>query len=190
MIERLKTWDTELFLYLNSKHSAFWDVVMYYASEKFLWIPLYVLFLYLIYRFYGNRVILVAILAGLLITATDQISVHLFKNVFERLRPCHNPEIQHMVHIVRGHCGGKYSFYSGHATSHFAIATYINYFLGNKMRFFTPLIFLWAALIAYSRVYLGVHYPGDILAGALAGVILALIFASLYKRIRPLVYRT
>ena len=152
---------------------------MYWLSDKFIWIPLYLLFVYLMIRSYRWRAVIVLLFAGALVTMSDQISVHFFKEVFERLRPCHDPEIGHLVHLVKDKCGGRYSFVSSHATNHFAIAVFLALVLGKKYRFFTPLILFWAAIVAYSRVYLGVHYPADIVVGALVGAILGWVMGRL-----------
>jgi undecaprenyl-diphosphatase len=177
MFESLNSIDTDLFLAINGAHSAFFDFVMFWVSERFIWIPLYLFFAWLLYKNYGKKSWLLILAAGLIIVFTDQTSVYLFKNVFHRLRPCHEPSLAGMVHLVKDHCGGKYGFISSHAANSFGLAVYLSLLLGKRIRSFTPLIILWALLICYSRVYLGVHYPGDILIGAIWG---AGIGASLY----------
>jgi len=155
--------DRTLFLFLNGLHSPFWDQVMWWISDRFIWLP---------------QVIVILLLTALLITMSDQGSVHLFKEVFKRLRPCHNPGISHLVHIVRGHCGGQYGFVSSHAANSFAVASYSLLLIRN--RYYTISIIFWALLVSYSRTYLGVHYPGDILGGAILGIVLGYIIYRLF----------
>lgn len=173
MIETLRQLDQDLFLFLNGIHSPFWDEVMYWISDKYFWFPMYALLIALIIIKEKRRAIPILIGIALVITLADQLSVHMFKEVFERFRPC-RPEspIHEMVHTVKGHCGGKYGFISSHATNAFAAAVFLWKVLAKYYRFFTPLIFVWAALVSYSRVYLGVHYMGDILGGAIFGALL------------------
>lgn len=178
MLEFLDHIDRIIFLFLNGLHSPFWDQVMWWISGRFNWIPLYLLITgYLIYR-YKWKVIVILLLVALLITLSDQGSVHLFKMVFKRLRPCHNSEISQLVHIVRNHCGGMYGFVSSHAANSFAVASYSILLIRNK--YYTMFIILWAALVSYSRIYLGVHYPGDILGGAILGLFLGYIVYRLF----------
>jgi len=181
MLETFQYLDTQLFLFLNGLHNGFWDFVMYWLSNIFIWIPLYIYLLYLIYKHYKKNFLLILLAFVLLVSASDLISVHLFKNVFMRLRPCHNPELEGLVHLVKGHCGGQYGFISSHATNHFAIATFFSFLLGHRIKYFSPLIFIWAAVIAYSRIYLGVHYPGDVIAGAIAGSLIGFTIWHLLK---------
>jgi undecaprenyl-diphosphatase len=178
MLDFLDHIDRIIFLFLNGLHSTFWDQVMWWISERFIWLPLYLLITgYLIYR-YKWKIIVILILVALLITMSDQGSVHLFKEVFKRLRPCHNPEISHLVHIVKGHCGGKYGFVSSHAANSFAVASYSLLLIRN--RYYTIFIICWALLVSYSRIYLGVHYPGDILGGAILGIVLGYVVYRLF----------
>lgn len=173
MIETLLQWDKGLFLVLNSFHNEFWDVVMFNISNKFMWIPLYLLFFYWVIRFYKKEAVWIILSLMVVIAVSDLVSVHGFKNVFLRLRPCHDPQLAGLVHIVRDKCGGQYGFYSSHATNHFAVAVFFALVFNGRFLYFTPLILLWAAIIAYSRIYLGVHFPLDVLAGSVMGSLIA-----------------
>jgi undecaprenyl-diphosphatase len=130
---------------------------------------------------YKWRTLYVVLFIGLLFLFADQISVQLFKNVFERLRPCHNPEITSIVHIINGHCGGRFGFVSSHASNSFALAIFVGLFLRNHYRFIFPAMAFWAALVSYSRVYVGVHYPADIIGGAILGTAVAVFVYYLMK---------
>ncbi len=180
MLDTVKHLDTELFLFLNQFHSAFWDKIMWQISDKLIWVPLYVLIIgYIIWKFKKKSVwIILTIL--LLITLSDQLSVQLFKNIFHRLRPCHNPSISEYIHLVNNYCGGKYGFVSSHAANTFALATFLSFLFKNKV--IILLIFLWALIVSYSRIYLGVHFPGDIICGAMLGFILAFLSYYILKR--------
>lgn len=181
MLEYIQQLDVELFLYLNGLHSNFWDVVMYWFSEEITWIPLYAVLLFGLYKKYGWKALLPVIVGvTLTITLTDQLSVKAFKEVFVRYRPCHNLEIQHLVHLVKNHCGGQYGFVSSHAANTFGLASFLCLlFSNNKLGLG---LFIWAMAVAYSRIYLGVHYPADILGGALLGISLG-SFTGIFTKI-------
>lgn len=154
---------------------------MYWASHKLFWIPLYLFFFYLALKKTGKQVWLVALATGLLIFLSDKISVHAFKNVFQRLRPCHELLIQANVHLQNGYCGSMYGFVSSHAANTFALAAFLSLLFQNRYKNFTLLVFLWAFFVSYSRIYNGVHYPGDILAGALLGTGIGITVYKLYQ---------
>jgi undecaprenyl-diphosphatase len=167
MIDFLNNLDTQLFLFLNGLHSEFWDPIMWWVSGKKEWIPLYLLILgWLVYRFKWRVLYLIPFIV-LLIVLSDQISV-LIKNTVQRFRPTHDSEIGNLVNILNNYRGGKYGFVSSHAANSFALATFTALILKN--RWFTLFIFFWSAVVSYSRIYLGVHYPGDILFGAMLGI--------------------
>ena len=178
-IENIIQTDIDFFLFLNQFHNPFFDVLMTFVSGKFSWIPLYLFILFLIFKnfkFKKGLVIFLSII--LLIALSDQTSVFLFKFTFLRLRPCFNPEISDMVHVVNMP-GGKYGFISSHASNGFALAFFTLLIFKNKI--YTVLILSWASLVAYSRIYLGVHYPADVSAGALWGCFLAYLFFILLR---------
>ncbi len=180
MIEALLRYDEQLFRLINGWHSPFWDQVMWLVSAKLTWVPLYLFILVWLYRRQRHRYWLLLLFIVLLVTVTDQVSVQLFKKVFMRLRPCHQEGLAATVHLVKGHCGGLYSFVSSHATNMFGVATFTALLLRNRL--YTFLIFFWAALGAYSRIYLGVHFPGDVAGGALLGIILGWLVWGAYRR--------
>lgn len=178
MIDRLDQFDKSLFIFLNSLHCTFLDGVMWWISGNTSWIFLYVLILAWLIKLFKWKMLVVILVVALTVILTDQLSVHLFKEVFKRLRPCHNQELIPLVHLVKNHCGGAYGFISSHAANTFGIAMLTSGLVKNK--FYSWFIFFWAAVVSYSRIYLGVHYPGDIAAGALFGILLGWTTLLLY----------
>ena len=179
MLETLNQIDTWLFLLLNGLHTSFLDFVMVWLSDRFVWIPFYAVLVYLLIRQYKWRTLVILLLVALAITTSDQITWHL-KNYFERPRPCHAEALLGLVHTVNGSCGGQYGFMSGHAANVFALALLLIPFFKSRYRYFPLFIIVWAAVVSYSRIYLGVHYPGDILVGALLGASIGFGYSRIY----------
>jgi undecaprenyl-diphosphatase len=176
MIELLKAIDTKLFFFFNGNHTAFMDSVMAAVGDKYTWIPFYLVLFFFVWRRTKRRAWQVALAVGVLIALSDQISVHLFKETFQRYRPCHNLLLKDKVHVLNGYCGGLYGFVSSHAANTFALTTFLIFFFRNK--YFALFMYLWAAFVSYSRVYAGVHYPFDIVGGMVLGIFLG---AFVYK---------
>jgi undecaprenyl-diphosphatase len=172
----LEHYDQQLLLFLNSHHTPFWDAVMYAISGKLIWAPLYLAILVYLGITYKRKFWVILLFVIVAVTLADQISAHVFKGLFQRLRPCHDPALEGMVHLVKGECGGLYGFVSSHAANSFNVALFSLMFI--RRRWYTISILIWAAVIGYSRIYLGVHYPGDVICGAILG---ALIGWGVYK---------
>lgn len=181
MLHHLEKLDIRATLFLNGLHSPLFDGLMMWCTYALNWLPFYVLLLALLIKHYRRQTIIIILFTAVLITITDQVSLHLFKNMFMRLRPCSNPHIMNMVHIVNDYRSGAYSFTSSHATNFFGIAIFFIGLLGKKVKYFTPLILLFVSFIAYTRIYLGVHFVGDVIAGALVGSIIGYLMQLLYK---------
>ncbi|MDR0769573.1 MAG: phosphatase PAP2 family protein [Dysgonamonadaceae bacterium] len=176
-------WDTDLFLLLNSLHTDFFDTLMWYASATRTWIPLYLLMLLWMYRKLGwRRFLLMALGLALCVLLADRISSGVFKPLFARLRPTH--ALGDMVHVVREYRGGRYGFLSSHAANMFAIAVYS--LLVMRRTYFTVFMLIFALFVSYTRIYLGVHYPLDIICGGLLGAGIGWGVATLYQLAKKL----
>jgi len=177
-INSLVHFDQELFLQLNGAHVPWLDNVMYWVTYKFTWIPMYLVLILLTVKAEGKKSIAILITVLVAVIIADKITSGLMKPYFARYRPCHEPLLAGLVHEVAG-CGGSFGFASSHASTSFAVAMVWFSLLKDKVKYMWLILF-WAALYSYSRVYVGVHYPGDILVGALVGILAAMVCVRLY----------
>lgn len=181
LLQLLNQWDTDLLLAINGWHNGYWDTFMYAFSGKWVWVPMYAALVYVLARNLPWRTTLWCLVGvALCITFADQVGASLIRPWAERLRPA-NPEnpISDLVHIVNGYRGGRYGFPSCHAANTFGLAFYLMLVVRRKA--LTGLLVAWALVTCYSRAYLGVHYPGDLLSGALLGLAGAALCYTLFR---------
>ncbi len=172
--------DKELFLYLNTLGTTTWDRFWVFMSERSYWIPFYLLLLYLLIRNFGWRKTgLVLGLTLLMVLFTDQIT-NLLKDGVQRPRPCFTPEFEGVMRGVGCERRGRFGFTSAHASNHFAIALFLGLVFRNRYKWMLLFLLIWAALISYSRIYLGVHFPLDVIVGGAMGIALGFGFYRLF----------
>lgn len=181
MIEYLNSLDTQLFLYLNGLHNSFFDPIMYWFSHKLIWIPMYLLIAFFILKKYKMQGVVMLIFIGVLIALCDQTASNLIKNTVQRLRPSHEPTLAGLIHLSKAGAGGLYGFVSSHAANAFGLATFLGFVLDNRFKILKYWLFTWAILVSYSRIYNGVHYPGDVIVAGVIGALLGWAMAVLYK---------
>jgi len=180
MLQELLQLDKDFFIYLNGLGTPQWDNLFQFISHKLSAVPLYIFLLILSYQKFGlKRTLVLLISVALLITVTDQLS-NFFKYGVARLRPCHDPEIVPVMRLVKSYCGGQYGYFSAHAANAFAIAVFFGSILNSTIKYIGVFLVLWAALVAYSRIYLGVHFPLDIITGAVIGSLFGWLFVKLF----------
>lgn len=178
MIEQLLKYDTELFLFLNNLGSEHWDLLWQIITNKLTFIPLYAVMLYLVYKNYGLKgMFIIIFLAVLMIIFTDQLA-NLFKHGFKRPRPCQVESLQSVMRHVVENCG-RYGYFSGHAVNSMATAVFLGLLLKDKFKNLQFILLFWASIVGYSRIYVGVHYPLDVLTGMFFGGIIGWIFYRL-----------
>jgi undecaprenyl-diphosphatase len=179
-MDQLISLDQEIFLLLNNLHISWLDPIVFWATKTITWIPLYAFLIYLFINQFKSKAVLVLLFVGVSIFITDRTTSGFMKPYFERLRPSHEPALDGQVHLVNGDKGGLYGFASSHAANSFGIAMFVWLVLRNRFSK-VAWIFAWAFLFSYTRIYLGVHYPGDILVGTLIGVLAGIIAYSGYR---------
>lgn len=183
-MDALQLWDQELFLWLNGLGSEPFDAFWMTVTNKRYTIGFYAILTAVMSKRLGWKNTLWMLLTiALLITFTDQIT-NLFKDGFKRLRPCHEVGLTDIMRQVKPGCGGKYGYFSGHASNSFAMATFFVVLFARHLKWLRWL-FLVAALVAYSRIYIGVHYPLDVISGTCFGILGGWLFAKLYLRFIP-----
>jgi undecaprenyl-diphosphatase len=166
---------------------------MYWASNRFIWIPFYALLLFFVVKIFGRKTYIILVLVAAMITVSDQVSSSLVKNAVLRLRPCHDPAIQEKVHLVNGICGGKYGYFSSHASNSWSLAIFLILIFRKSMpvkgvssdgiiRLTTIFLLTYAIVVSYSRIYLGIHYPFDVFSGMAFGSMIGFIFANIFYR--------
>ena len=187
LVEQILPYERETFLWLNEFHNSFWDSFMWMYSGKATWIPLVLVGLgVFFYKTKWKQGVLLLLCMVLLGALCDQLSAGIIKPIFERLRPSHHPDFKDYVTIVNDYRGGRFGFISAHAANGFGIATFLSFLF--KYRRFTVVIFLWATLTCYSRIYLGVHFISDVIGGMMLGTLVGFLIYLLfqYGRVRLL----
>lgn len=184
MLEKILDYERSLFFALNGSDSAFLDHFMWLYSGKAVWLPLaFFIIVVLVYKKDWRESLLILLSIALVVTLCDQFASHLIKPMFTRFRPTHHPDFMNEVQTVFNYRGGRYGFISSHAANAFGFAMYMA-LLFRYRPIFTWTIFVWAAITAYTRIYLGVHFISDIIPGALVGIFFGYVVYLIYSKVR------
>ncbi len=182
-------WDEKGLLLINCHHNLFWDKIMWFASGETSWYPFYFLLALLLISYFRKKSWLLLLLIIPLVICTDQLSSTIIKGMEIRYRPSHISGIQNLLHYVNNYHGGLYGFVSGHATNVSGFAVYLTLITKQKINWLPYLLFPWALFVCYSRVYLGVHFPGDVIGGLFFGSFTGWMFALIYQQLELQFYK-
>jgi undecaprenyl-diphosphatase len=182
VFETLVNIDWGLFKAINGLHSEFWDTIMWWFTEKITWVPLYIFLAVLLYRKFGRLGLIMIAFSALLILISDQTS-GMLKDLFQRERPCHNDALAFDIHLVRERCGGLYGFVSSHAANTMALAVYVLLLTKARFRWVNRILLFYVLVVSYSRVYMGNHFPADIVGGWMIGIFAAFITYYFYRSV-------
>ncbi|MCB9033324.1 MAG: phosphatase PAP2 family protein [Chitinophagales bacterium] len=181
MLDTLQLLDKKLFTLINSSCSnSFFDLIMPIIRNRYTWVPVYLFIFYSLIKQHKSKSIYFITYLALCFAITDFTNYYILKPFFHRLRPCHNEMLY--VNLVLNHCGGKWSFPSSHAANHMAISAALIYMNISKNIFIKALILDWALLVGFAQIYVGVHYPFDILVGFSYGLFIASILYLVFRR--------
>lgn len=181
LIESLKQFDTKVFLMINGNHNVFFDTLMYWASDKLFWIPFYAILLLFLIRIYKKFSIYIVIAIAVTITLCDQTASGLIKNFAKRLRPSHEPSLIPLIHLSKAGAGGNFGFVSSHSANAFGLITFLFFLLPSRYNWLKIILLFWALFVSYSRIYNGVHYPFDVIGGAIVGIVSGSLIWILFK---------
>ena len=182
ILEWLKRLDVELLLAMNGSESLFWDGVMKVITSTWVWLPMFVVLFCILIRNNTLKSFFLTLAAiALTVTLCDQVASGICKPLFERFRPTQDPYVMYLIDIVDGYRGGRFGFISSHAANTFGVAVFLSCLFRSAP--VSVLMYVWALLSSYSRIYLGVHYPGDILCGCLCGCLIGWLMFLLYRRL-------
>lgn len=173
--------DKDLFLYLNNLGDSSWDGFWKFVSYRFSWIPFYAFLLFLIWKNFGwKKTLVILVLTALMIVAADQLT-NILKSNIKRLRPCFTEGFEGLIRPVGCERSGQYGFTSAHSANHFALAIFLGLIFRSRIKWLIYFLLIWAAVVAYSRIYLGVHFPLDIICGGIMGILFGLVAYKLYN---------
>ncbi len=182
MLDKLSQLDTNLLIYLNNLGTESWDGFWLQFTEKITHLPFMLVMAFLLFKLLGTKRFVVSLLViTIMITATDQLT-NLAKYGFQRPRPCRVPELEGFIRYIAKNCG-RYGYFSGHSSNSMAIAFFISLNLKERYKFIFPILIFWAFCMGYSRIYIGVHYPADLLTGFTVGALMGCLFYTIFKKL-------
>ena len=175
----------DIFLFLNINNNwtnSILDTILPISRDANTWVPLYLFILVFLFLNFRDKAWIWILFALVNVIITDQVSSHIIKLFVQRLRPCADHFLQYQVRLMVDHCSGGFSFTSSHATNHFGFASFVFYTWGNLLNRWKYICFIWAGVIAYAQVYVGVHYPSDVICGAILGYLIGSLMSSLFLK--------